>query len=339
MGRLFDPLYESVCLLTYGVTENRHRAMDDVPLILEDASSPTTRKYQEKLFKSVIEKGHVKFDGIEESQGNIANYSGYGAMMEVLDTIEQLAQEQRADNVKSYTTVIKKAIGYIRDLSATYQRGFQMRCEYVMMEYNLYTFVCIKATSALINEFVDYIKRPDKVVMTISLKNTNMRADLFYFQQLHKFNNVQESMGMDYRKMLEALINKGRNNFVGIDTIVGIGTISLVVSAIVPITRELVYQVYNIRKNVSQELELQAGFLEMNRVAVENNESLSPAERLKVLQKQEKLAQQLRRISSKLRVEAVTATKKAKQDLESDNKEMSMQRTKADVENSPITLF
>ena len=49
MGRLFDPQYESVRILTCDVTGNKHRAIDAARVILEDASSPTTRKYQEKL--------------------------------------------------------------------------------------------------------------------------------------------------------------------------------------------------------------------------------------------------------------------------------------------------
>lgn len=336
----FDPLYEEACILAWGTpTSEYRRAFQNARCILEEAASPITRKHQEKLFKSVIEKGHIRFDDIEKSAGNIADYTGYGNMVSILDTIDQLATDQKADKVKTYTGIVKSAIGYIRDLSATFQRGFQTKCEYAMLEYNTYVYCCVEATSSLIYEFVDYIKRPDKSTMTIQLKNTTVRANLFYFQQLMKFNRVQEEMGMDYRKMLESMMQKGRENFIGIDTAIGIGAITLVAAAIVPITREIVYQVYNTRKNLSLELEQQAMFLEMNKIAVQNNDNLDPAQKKKVLDKQQKLAQQLRRLSSKLRVDAVTATKKGQKDLESDNKEMTMAKTKEDIENSPITLF
>ena len=136
------------------------------------------------------------------------DYTGYGNMVSILDTIDQLATDQKADKVKTYTGIVKSAIGYIRDLSATFQRGFQTKCEYAMLEYNTYVYCCVAATSSLIYEFVDYIKRPDKSTMTIQLKNTTVRANLFYFQQLMKFNRVQEEMGMDYRKMLESMMQK-----------------------------------------------------------------------------------------------------------------------------------
>ena len=55
--------------------------------ILEDANSPVTKKYQEKLFQSVIDKGHIDFGGIPKSEGNIKKYDGYQTMMETLDDV------------------------------------------------------------------------------------------------------------------------------------------------------------------------------------------------------------------------------------------------------------
>lgn len=340
MDGYFDPTYESACLLATGMgSRTRATEMDNLRCMLEDASSPVTRKHQEKLFQAIIDKGHVDFGGIEKSQGEIMEYVGYGKMMEVLDAMDALADEQKATTVKELTGVIRTAVANIRNLSSTFKRGFQEHSNYVMLEYNLYTYACVEATSALIYEFADYIKRPDKAVMTIALKNTTTRANLFVFEQLKKFNRVQENMGMDYRKMLEAAMNKGKNNFIGMDAVIGYGAISLVALAIVPATRELIYLYYNIRKNLSRTLDTQAKFLEMNKLAVQNNSAFTQDERKKIIDKQQKLASQLRRMSSTLRVDAVTATKKAKKDLESDNKKMAVDKTREDIEDSPIQLF
>lgn len=336
----FDPTYESACLLATGMDPRTRTAeMKNLRCMLEDASSPVTRKHQEKLFQAIIDKGHVDFGGIEQSQGEIMNYSGYGKMMEVLDAMDALADEQHASTVKDLTGVVRTAVSNIRGLSSTFKRGFQERSNYVMLEYNLYTYACVEATSALIYEFADYIKRPDKAVMSIALKNTTSRANLFIFEQLRKFNHVQENMGMDYRKMLEATMNKGKNNFIGLDAAIGYGAISLAALAIVPVTRELVYLYYNVRKNLSKTLDTQAMFLEMNKLAVQNNSAFTVDERKKIIDKQQKLAAKLRRLSSTLRVEAVTATKKTKKDLEGDNKKMAVDKTREEIEDSPIQLF
>ena len=47
-----------------------------IQYILEDADSPITRKYQEKLYKSIINKAHIDFGDIPKSNGNIRNYTG-----------------------------------------------------------------------------------------------------------------------------------------------------------------------------------------------------------------------------------------------------------------------
>ncbi len=338
----YDPIYESVQILAGDVSElgvvERRRVLDDARLTLEDSSSPVTRKYQEKLFEAVVKKDHIKFGGIESSQGDISQYSGYGSMVEVLDTIGKLADEQNATNVKECVSTVQTALNYIKGLSATYQRGFQVKCEYVMMEYNIYAYTVVQATSALLYEFVDYVKRPDKTTMTIQLRDSKARANLFYFQQLEKFNKVQKNMGMDYRKMLESAINKGKNNFIGSDMAIGYAALSLVALAIVQVSREFAYKYYNLRKNVSNELELQASFLEMNRLSVENNDNMDQVRKTKVLEKQKKLADKLHKLSSKLRVESVTATKKTKKDIATDNKELTGPKVREDVEKSPIML-
>ena len=49
----------------------------EVKTILEDATSPITASYREKLFQSVIDKGHIDFGSIPLSKGDIKSYSGY----------------------------------------------------------------------------------------------------------------------------------------------------------------------------------------------------------------------------------------------------------------------
>ena len=77
----------------------------------------------------------------------------------------------------------------------------------------------------------------------------------------------------------------------------------------------------------------------MNKLSVENNTAFTMDQRKKIIDKQQKLAQQLRRVSSAIKVDSVTATRKAKKELESDNKKMAVAETRKDIEDSPIQLF
>lgn len=325
-------LVESTDTKTYG------SEYASVKTILEDANSPVTRKYQEKLFQSIIDKKHVDFGDIPKSAGNIKAYSGYNNMMEVLNTIDGLANEQKNKEVMEYVAVVKKAISNIENLSSSYAKGFINKSDYVMLEYNTYVYTCIEATSSLLYEFVEYIKRPDQQVMTIQLKNTKYRANLYYFDQLNKFNSVNAKMGMDYRKLIESLCNKGRNNFLGAEMIVGVAALSMAALAIVPLTRELIYRFYHMRSNLAQSLELQAEFLEMNKTCLEANDSITTEKKKKILEKQNKTRLRLLKLADIIRVKNAKGMNETKKDLDDDNKLLSINNLQDEISNSPFEL-
>ena len=334
----FNPLFESANIL-YNEEGNYGAEIKKIMTVLEDVNSPVTRKYQETLFKSVIDKGHVDFGDIPNSSGNIKNYKGYQPMVETLDVIEKLAAEQNVKDVQGYVKIVKTAIANIESLSATFQKGFAMKSDYVMAEYNTFVFTCIEATTTLCNSFVEYVKRPDQLTLKMVVKNTKYRADLYYFEQLTKFNNVNAKMGMDYRKMLEAIANKGKNNFFGVDEIVGVAAISLAAMAIVPITRELIYQVYKMRGNLSNMLDCQVNFLEMNKTCIEANQAMTTEEKSRILSRQNALKNKLSRLADTVRVKSNRAVIDARKDLHNANSMLSIDGLRNEISNSPLEII
>lgn len=313
--------------------------LEDTILVLEDTESPITRKYQERLYQSVIDKAHIDFGDIPKSAGNIRNYSGYTSMNETLNAIKEIATSEKNEEVISYVTIVEDAIRYIADLSSTYQKGFTTKTPYVALEYNTYVYNCVEATTALLYTFIDYVKNPTSQMLELKIKNTKMRADEFYFEQLKKFNNVQRKMGLNYRKMLEGLCNGDRNNFIGSDRLIGIATISAVALAIIPITRAIIYQIYRLRTSLSDSLAMQAKFLEMNEACVRNNDHLDQKRKDKVISKQKNLAKELNKLSDAIRVKSAKSISDSKRDLEADNKYMSMNAIRDDISNSPFEII
>lgn len=335
----FNPLFESVDILVKERDKLRYGyEFERVQSILEDANSPITKKYQEKLFQSVIDKGHINFGDIPKSAGNIKAYKGYPNMIQVLDTLSALAVDQKNNVVLEYTKIVQKAISNIEMLSATYAKGFSSKVDYVILEYNTYVYTCVEATTTLLYTFVDYMKRPDQDTMTIELKNSTLRADLFYIEQLKKFNNVNEKMGIDYRKMLESLCSKGRNNFLGAEMVVGVAAVSVAAMAIVPITRELIYRFYHMRENIASSLEMQAAFLEMNAASVKSNDTLTADKKKLVLEKQKKLKNKLIKLADKIRIKNVKSSQSSSKDLKDSNKLLTLDSLRDDVSNSPFEL-
>ncbi len=322
-----------------GSETNYGRLMEEAALLLEDVTAPSTREFQSRLYNSIIDKAHIDFGDIPKSAGNIRDYSGYPAMIETLRTIKNLAVEQEVIPVAAYADTVLQAINYITDLSSTYQRGFTTKTEYVALEYDTYVYLCVEATSALLYTFVDYIKDPNKQVMSIKITNTKLRADEFFFEQLKKFNAVQAKSGTQYRKMMEELCNGGKDNFIGIERIVGIGAISVVALSIIPVTRAVIYQIYKLRGDLSVALSQQAKFLEMNQTCIMNNSNFDKKKKEDIIKKQQNVAKELRKISDKLKVKSAKSITDSKRELEKDNKSLSVDSIRNDISSQPFDIM
>ena len=309
-------------------------------VVCEDTESPINNKYREKIYSMVIKKGHIMFEDIPKSNGDITRYSGYQTMIDTLDTISSM-QQFNTSNVKGYVNTIQEAIRNIENLKMAYMTGFSAKQEYVMLEYNSFVYTCVQATTAILHEFVDYIKRPSTGVGQIVLTNTKYRPNLFYVQQLEKYNNVIKTMGTGYKEYLLNLSKrkKEKDNFIGLSTAISVGTVALAALSIIPITRELVYQFYNIRTKVSESLELQAYFLELNKKSLEANNVIDAKKKDEIIRKQENIRNMFIRLSDKLRVGDIKARTTSSAELLNDNKLLTINNLKNDVDNAELSLL
>lgn len=333
----FNPYYESMLILSENETLS-YRESKDLQAVLEDVNSPVTRKLEEKLFQSVLDKKHIDFGSIPKSKGNIKDYEGYSAMESTLNTIKDLATENKAGDVINYVDIVQKAIENLSSMSVAYQKGFQFKNEYIAMEYNSYVYFCVEATTALIYSFVEYIKRPDTDTFTMVIKDSKLRADEFYFEQLKKFNMVCDTQGVNYRKMLDSMA-VSKDNFIGTTAAIGIATVIAAAIAIIPITRAVVYQVYHIRGNISEQLDIQAQFMEMNKSCVEANSALTVQKKKEIVAKQEKLVKRLRKLSDTIRVKSSKSVEVATRETKNENKSLTIDSIKDEVSNSDFEFI
>lgn len=332
---MFDPMKGAVLILTESESPSRREEIR-IQAVLEDSNSPVKNKYLEKLFDSVISKSHIDFDNIPLSKGNIVEYVGYTNMIEVLENILKLASDAKDQTVIEYTNIVKEAIAHMRALAPIYQKGFRMKNDYIMLEYNTFVYTIVEAVTTLLYEFVDYIKKPTSQTMSIVLKNTKYRANTYYINQLNKFNAINNKM--QYGKYLEAMLQNGKENFTGVEAI-GLGVVIAVALAIIPITRELVYHYYNVKSNISDCLAQQAYFLEMNKTVVEANSDFNEKKKTAILLKQEKIKNLCLRLSEKLRVTHAKSIDSGKASLQNDNKLLTIDGIQKEISNSPLQLY
>lgn len=307
----------------------------EIKLMLEDTTSPIRKKSMEKLFDEVINKNHVDFDDIPTSKGDITKYKGYQSMLNVISCMESLIEEKHTA-LRLYIDTIKESIRNIENLAPLYTKAFRAKCEIIMLEYNTFVYTLVQATSVMIYESVDYVRMPSQGNLKIMIKNNKYNASEFYLNALTKFNNINKNM--DYKKYIEGMIQNQTSNFTGAE-LVGLATVTTVALAIVPVTREIIYQFYKWKASISNCLAQQAYFLEMNKMVVTANTSFSKKEREEILKKQEKIKNQCLRLSEKLRVSHVKSIDMGKASLKADNKLMTLDNIKKEVSDSPLQLL
>lgn len=329
MSAIYDYYNEAALILA---DDSSSEAYFKAYAVLEDATNPVTNRHIQNLYQQIVNKNHIDFDDIPVSKGNIILYKGYGPMMECLQTIQSLTDAQRIKDTEKVIATIQTAIENITRLSDLYEKGFAKKNDYVMLEYNLFVYSCVQATSSVLSECVEFIKGFSDDTMQLQLRNTKYRASAFYITQLNKFNKIVATT--NYRTYLQTVLNGERENFIGATAVGVIAVASAVLIAIVPVSRSLVYQFYKLRAKLSDALALQAYFLELNKSCVEANRTFDAEKKKRVIAKQEKLRQAFTKMASRLQVDNATATSQAQRDLTKDNQNLSLSGTTDDVNNS-----
>lgn len=331
-----DFLKEATNILCEGTDDSSR----DVHLILEDAESPITKKTIENLYQSVIDKGHIDFDDIPKSKGNIITYSGYKTMIQVLANLKDLAKNDLSyQDLTRYVNIIEKAIGNLQAYSALYEQAFVKKNEVIILEYNTFVFTCVEATTSILYQFTDFMRTPSTHELKVSLKNTKYRADKFYTDQLDAFNKVCASG--NYKKYLNAVISSGKENFFGVDDALLVGSlavVSTVMLSIVPVTRKLIYTFQDMRNRIADDLELQAYYLELNKTAVEANSAKTADQKKKILDKQEKIRIKFLRKAEKLRVKSVHAEQLASKAISDDNRSITVNNMRNQVDDEDFSI-
>ena len=330
--KYYNELYPAACILA---TEGTKTELSRIVDVLEDAESPITQRFHSKLYNMVVDRGHIDFGNIPASKGKVSMYSGYSTMVSTLKTIKEYPEASAAGVVMDAISTVETALDLLNKHSNTYALGFSKKNDYMIMEYNTIVATCVEATTSILYECVDYMKLPDRTLGDIKFKDTKSRPNLFYIEQLKRYNKAASNP--DYGKYLTYMINGGKDNFNGY-TAIGIGAISIIASISIPVIRELVYQFYNLKSKLSDSCELQATFLEMNKLRLEADTEMNPAKKAKVIEKQERAREKFSRLSDRLRVGGVQTRKQTSSEIKKTDDMLSLNSIRSEIDNSPFSL-
>lgn len=327
-----DLYCESAKILMEGTNDS----LMDVMVVLEDSESPINKKFREKLYQNIIDRSHVDFGDIPKSKGDITKYSGFNTMTETLNILIALGKNEKSTELVDYTTIVITAIENIKKLKPLFVKSYTKKSEIINLDYQIYVYTCVEATTSLISAFVNDIKTPSSE-MKIELKNTKYRGDLFFIDALRQFNNINKTN--KYADYINSVIESDKNGYTESAFMVGVGAITAIALSIIPLTRKLIYFFKNLKRKLSETLATQAYFLELNKNCVEYNNTLDPKKKKKILQKQDKLRKLFLSLSDKLKIADARAIQGTHRDLSRDNKTMTLDNMRDEVSDSDIQIM
>lgn len=282
------------------------------------------------LYKSAVDKMYIDFDDIPESKGDVTKYKGYPLMVETLTTIKTLAAKNntKIDEIEVIETAISNLIAH----KNIYQDGFALRKSFIELQYNSLVLACVDGTTSLITSYMDYLKRIDVIEFKlIKAKTSNGSHCIDILRQYNQSVKTGE-----YQKFLNA-INKNKEGFVGMDTVVVTMAIVGGALAIVPLLRELIFYFYYSRMKISEYLELQVMMLELNKAHIESLDA-NPKKKKEILKKQEQTMNKMLKLSEKIKVSQKVAKTKSMDELKKEEKDWSLDNLKKEVVRSDNTF-
>lgn len=308
--------------------------------IVMEASSTDDKKYMQNmskddihqingtlvqgLYHTILERKNCDFGDIGDSKGDITKCKYYKYTQESLDLLYALMQKNNIPTTDVDT--INMSIGNMKKYTSSFEQGFQLKMENLIIMYNTFVMAIVDATSMLIADYMNYLLGPEQV----RYDNTGSRNDKgrgrVALTNLQLFNESCKNGNFD--ALMSFMTGAGRKNFIGTGVdVAGIAITGLVIAAllaIIPIIRELIYFYYNSRVKISDYLDMQADFLELNKLSVQASNK-SAKEKQEILKKQEKIILKCRRQADKLKINDEDIGVLAKKQVTIDNKGFSLQ--------------
>ena len=261
----------------------------------------------------------VDFAEIEQSKGRLEKFVGYKNMTTAIDFISTLTSNQKCDEL----ITVKQAMINILLLGDLFNKGFKLENSMIKLTYNTLVYACLDLTSHLIS-CVEL--DGDQLSLEIRGKRSHDKCML----SLKRFNT--ECVTNRMKKSLKDILNSGRNNLVGGGAAV-MGLVLAIAVSIIPVIRECIYLFYSMRIRVSDYLNQQAKFLEIEAMTVEQS-SLSADRKQKVVMSQRNRISELRKLSDKLSVEYAIADKKSTEEISKENKGWTLIAVRSEANSS-----
>ena len=292
-------------------------------LLSEDNKNKLNEELIKRLYQSsIVKSSNLDYDEILKSKGDINNYKHIHYINDSISLIKGI-QIKLNQNIKELY-IIENSLKHMNDLKNDFEQGFRIESEIVISLYCNLVVAIIGSVSFIISSMLDYIQDPNTGNFEINFtseinkfKTNKNYYGIVFLKSLESFN--KSVLNGDIHRMFEALYSK--KSLIGTITTSQLGILVGITVAIfiVPIIREIIYQYNHMRVSLSDYLNLQATFIEMNRVRLEGSKDMK-----KTKEKQEKIAKTLHKLADKVNVDVKTSSKKAEMELKKEDKNLTI---------------
>lgn len=326
-----------------------------IAITLESNQNQLLFALTSKLYDKIVEKADkIDFSSISRSRGDITKIENYNSLMECIDIMRNIVVEYKQDTTP--IDIISSAVENIKSRTNVFKKAFTLDAKLPVMVYNSICLSIVTSVSFLIATCIEYIKNPQSNTFQMALdtvaysktKDNLMFESLILFNDSCKCGELDETFDTilkqnrinkecaevnikhdspflsseDIESEKDVVIHDDKENIkeAGALTYQVTRAFIAITKWIIPFIRKIVYQFYYSKQKVSDFFAVQADLLQMNMYNVQYNESLSEAEKKKIMDKQSKIADKFRKYSNKFNIDNTTARKAAKNAIDEDNK-------------------
>lgn len=303
----------------------------EIPLN-EDAQITSSEYVLDKIFSLTVGKySKIDFNEIAYSRGDVTKCKFYKNLRECID---ELVGIHTITNRIPGAISISTALNNIAMGKKTYEQGFREKNNMAILIYNTIYYAIMEATSYMIAYSLNFIKTGDIIsvnVIEMDNKDTVLLDSLDKFNKscengtIYKFlDGVTENLTnecVDYTEPLtegivldtgkkvidwaaKGLFNNGKyadglNNLgKGLVITAAVGGLVYLASHIIPILREMMYVIYNLRHKISQTAQIQADLLSADIEIIKVTKNARDGNVDKIIAKQQRNVDHLMSISN-----------------------------------------
>lgn len=303
-----------------------------------------------KLYEKIVAKvDDIDYGTIPASKGDITKIGNFMEMRDCMDTIRNILVHYKQDTV--HLDTIDKAIENIKDSRKVWEKAFVTDCEFAVTFYNNIVLAIVSANSLLISASIDFIKEPGNDSFQISFDRVGYMKtkDKLLFQSLENFNKAYTKGDID--KVMKSIVDTNVNvkkesaemssveeSFTLASLLaipfVKVTLVTALIVSIIPIMHTITSILYCAKQSVSEYFEIQSRIVQFNAENLKYDYTKSEAEVKKIYDKQMKIVDTFKKISSAFAVKMNKADSNARKQINTD-KSVKYKANDLEVQDNP----